>query len=183
MSPASYRAAPPRVGSAQPYVSSQVKPNRIVLLLIWQGVHTATPRRSNVCTFLSLSVRNVPAMSVRRERGQRALPVDPLTRRLTDILDELAAQSSTTRRQRMPFGLIGLRCWRGCGRLPQHCRRRVGQVRAITGRRAIGCGCATECDRSRHRRTDSPRVSHLSGNGGAPVGYGAGIVVRTAGHL
>src|SRR5687768_16438606 len=28
MSPASYRAAPPRVGSDQPYVSAEVKPNR-----------------------------------------------------------------------------------------------------------------------------------------------------------
>jgi hypothetical protein len=23
----------------------------------------------------------------------------------------------------MPFGLIGLHCWRSCGRLPEHCRR------------------------------------------------------------
>jgi hypothetical protein len=134
---------------------------------------------------LSLSVRNVPGMSVRQEDEISVpLPIDPLTGRPTDILDELAAavldEEETTdavRIDRLAL-LEKLRAVTGALQAAESVKFAQSQVAE-----QFGCGRASECDRSRHRRTDSPRMSHLPGDGGAPVGYGAGIVVRTARHL
>ncbi len=92
MSPASYRAAPPRVGSPQPYVSSEAKPNHIAQR---RYIGALRPRRDTaierLCV-LSVGVGNVCGMSVRQEDEViEPPPVDPLTGRLADILDELAA--------------------------------------------------------------------------------------------
>src|SRR4249919_2685826 len=66
MSPASYRAAPPRVGSDQPYVSLLAKPNRLGLDSTWRR----GPLKP-VCRWVS--VRSETCRTL-RERGQRAAP-------------------------------------------------------------------------------------------------------------